>query len=451
MVFDSAQADSVKRSITPYSNDSLGVVTFTGTSNNLEGDSDTENRAQNPNWVNVGMLGHVYTKVSSENGPIHVGDPLTTSGTIGVAMKATKSGRIIGHALEDYDGTPKNDKPPWFYWARPGPNIIVAMIQPGWYEENGAAPETLDGIRITSDMGAGPPQYGVTDSSGKSWDSVFVAKDAAFGTVKVGLLTADRIKANSIDGLDVLTNQVNNLSTLYNSLAAASSSATPAGSDAVSGPAINGDLSPSVSSTFNGPALFSELVTFIKDLIVQGQVAINGSLKVLGDVIFGGHLTVNSDTAGVAVIPRSAMSVDVPFEKPFADPPIVTITLVLPEATDSAFLAEGVKTAVTNVTTSGFTIVLADPVPRDLTYNWFALAVTGGRRIVGKTIDGTSSTATLLVTPTPDILGATVTPSATLTPTPEASPSARLPAPERSDGGQATLTPTLTPVPTPTP
>lgn len=55
----------------------------------------------------IGLNGRVPVKVSLENGPIAVGDPLTTSSQPGVAMKATKTGTIIGRALEAYNGSVK--------------------------------------------------------------------------------------------------------------------------------------------------------------------------------------------------------------------------------------------------------------------------------------------------------------------------------------------------------
>lgn len=48
----------------------------------------------------VAMVGRVPTKFSLENGPIAVGDPLTSSSTPGTAMKATKAGQIIGYAMQ---------------------------------------------------------------------------------------------------------------------------------------------------------------------------------------------------------------------------------------------------------------------------------------------------------------------------------------------------------------
>ncbi len=55
--------------------------------------------------VPVALEGRVPVKVSLENGGIQRGDYLTASSKPGIAMKATKSGQIIGRALEDFDGT----------------------------------------------------------------------------------------------------------------------------------------------------------------------------------------------------------------------------------------------------------------------------------------------------------------------------------------------------------
>jgi hypothetical protein len=57
-----------------------------------------------PNQFPVALAGRVPVKVSTENGPIKIGDKLTSSNTPGVAMKATEAGAIIGLALEPYNG-----------------------------------------------------------------------------------------------------------------------------------------------------------------------------------------------------------------------------------------------------------------------------------------------------------------------------------------------------------
>jgi len=52
----------------------------------------------------VVLAGRTPVKVSLDNGPISIGDFLTASSVSGVAMKATKSGLVIGRALESFDG-----------------------------------------------------------------------------------------------------------------------------------------------------------------------------------------------------------------------------------------------------------------------------------------------------------------------------------------------------------
>jgi hypothetical protein len=75
----------------------------------------------NPLKPYVALAGRVPTKVSTENGSIEPGDPLTSSGTLGVAMKATKSGPVVGKALEAYSGS--------------GVGKIEVFVSVGWYVE----------------------------------------------------------------------------------------------------------------------------------------------------------------------------------------------------------------------------------------------------------------------------------------------------------------------------
>jgi hypothetical protein len=65
----------------------------------------------------VGLAGRVPVKVSMENGPIQVGDPLTSSSTPGVAMKATRAGKVLGYALESMSMDGK----------------VLLFVEPGFY------------------------------------------------------------------------------------------------------------------------------------------------------------------------------------------------------------------------------------------------------------------------------------------------------------------------------
>jgi hypothetical protein len=51
----------------------------------------------------IGLIGRVPVKISTENGSIKSGDPLTSASIAGYAMRATVSGRVLGRALEDFN------------------------------------------------------------------------------------------------------------------------------------------------------------------------------------------------------------------------------------------------------------------------------------------------------------------------------------------------------------
>jgi len=97
---------SVTLSSQPYSTSVIGIYStkpgFVGSTHPMEDKYQNE--------IPVAITGIVPCKVSTENGPIHNGDLLTTSNTPGYAMKATepKIGTVVGKALESLEsGTGK--------------------------------------------------------------------------------------------------------------------------------------------------------------------------------------------------------------------------------------------------------------------------------------------------------------------------------------------------------
>ena len=66
---------------------------------------DDSSLIANQSGYPVALSGRVPVRLSDENGPITVGDPLTLSSLPGIAMKATEADMIVGYALESYDGT----------------------------------------------------------------------------------------------------------------------------------------------------------------------------------------------------------------------------------------------------------------------------------------------------------------------------------------------------------
>jgi hypothetical protein len=98
-----AATATARKSTRSYEGLLLGVVStspglvFDGGQTHPAGDNS---KLITPNKTVVGLAGRVLVKVSMENGAIGVGDPLTSSSTPGVAMKATRAGKILGYALE---------------------------------------------------------------------------------------------------------------------------------------------------------------------------------------------------------------------------------------------------------------------------------------------------------------------------------------------------------------
>ena len=105
----------VSRSSKGYQRTIIGVVS---TNPNVEILS-TGVFSKNENPEPIALIGRVPLKVSTENGSISPGDPLTSSSIPGVAMKATKSGPIVGKALASY--------------SESGVGKIITFLSVGWY------------------------------------------------------------------------------------------------------------------------------------------------------------------------------------------------------------------------------------------------------------------------------------------------------------------------------
>lgn len=91
----------IERSNKGYQNNILGVISTAPAQ--VYGD-EIFDASENPRPV--ALVGRVPVKVTNENGAIKPGDFLTSSATQpGYAMRATRSGVVIGQALSGYDGT----------------------------------------------------------------------------------------------------------------------------------------------------------------------------------------------------------------------------------------------------------------------------------------------------------------------------------------------------------
>ena len=98
VVLDTNLKSGVKKSTKGYDESLIGVVSSNPAL--VMGSVDDDEASGVP----VALSGRVPVKVNTDGGEIKVGDPLTSSSTPGVAMKATKAGVIIGTAMSDFNG-----------------------------------------------------------------------------------------------------------------------------------------------------------------------------------------------------------------------------------------------------------------------------------------------------------------------------------------------------------
>ncbi|MBI2625015.1 MAG: hypothetical protein HYW70_01645, partial [Candidatus Nealsonbacteria bacterium] len=121
---DSLNPGYLVRSSKPYQSDLVGVIS--SQPGFLLSDKTDSGAAK----VSVALAGRVPVKVTTDNGPIQIGDYLTSaSSTPGAAMKATRAGRVIGIALESFDSAQGK---------------ILVFINPHWWGGGELASSTVE-------------------------------------------------------------------------------------------------------------------------------------------------------------------------------------------------------------------------------------------------------------------------------------------------------------------
>jgi hypothetical protein len=404
------------------------------------------------NGYPIALVGRVPVKVTNENGQIYAGDRLTSASRSGFAMRAMQSGRVLGTTLADAvdwtvcEGEDPNNREALLCTTvlvfvnltdYSGQSVELAMAdRTATYDSGLLGSATLDGadqgmgtldgsVRLATSMPTRQEQIlsflkelrdkQIAESGPSSevfTGRVSASQDVITPTLYVDQIFAKNIKAESIEGLSIWTNQLASLEQKYAGLAAESGEGNDAvvpsttektlldldrfevGSLAVSLDAtllgklsLAGGMTVGGTAQFEGETVFSRLASFLDKTIFQGQVAF------LTAPSFG------EDTAGFAVIEEGAKRVRVTFETPYEKQPIVAVTLTndaspLSDGADEVLkrdielleneyvqsvFDEDVRYVVTEKSPRGFTIVLARPATRDLQFSWVALAVAKAR------------------------------------------------------------------------
>jgi hypothetical protein len=138
VMIDPKNNEAVIKADTPYSPYVIGVIsTNPGLLLNAPESSIETGKTFRENERPLVLAGRVFVKVSNINGPINVGDPITSSIIPGVGMKAKNSGVIVGRALEQFN--PEKDIGKIIECPKgTGKNVkcgkIIVFVNVGWME-----------------------------------------------------------------------------------------------------------------------------------------------------------------------------------------------------------------------------------------------------------------------------------------------------------------------------
>ncbi len=160
----------------------LGVISDT---------SGFQGGEEGPNKVLVGLVGQIGLKVSTANGPIKYGDPLTSSSVPGIAVKATNEGEIIGRALESYNN--------------PDPTAIQRInthVSRTWHDPSVYLSQNGN-ISIVPDENSTEGKFKISSPIG-DMKKVGIFSDADIANLSAGYIDAKKLKIDGKDIMDLL-------------------------------------------------------------------------------------------------------------------------------------------------------------------------------------------------------------------------------------------------------
>ena len=176
----------------------------------------------------VALAGRVPVKVSTSNGQISSGDPITSSNLPGIGTKATQAGTIIGNAMESTQEWNEDVCPPVsslgdIEWPRDdglnpekpcfrlpdGTYVgkVVVFVNTSWSDSQVYLTDT-GGIRIIGEVKDGIERYQLQDEDGKIIHRVGAFSEAAIARLRAGLVETSKVVA---ENADVAKANINNL------------------------------------------------------------------------------------------------------------------------------------------------------------------------------------------------------------------------------------------------
>ncbi|MBI5729301.1 MAG: hypothetical protein HY983_03635, partial [Candidatus Magasanikbacteria bacterium] len=470
--------------------------------------------------VPVAINGRVGVLVTNENGDIKAGDYLVAGSLPGHAMRATKAGMSIGQALTAFAGTGEGTvvmlvKPTYYSGSRleglfAGLDISSSStstlaqqllsqfaLNKAFFATSTSSDLVVD--RIAAGMQLITPQITteqVVVNSLKTTSSSLVIElfdnqelvitasstnglaittstvvrfDTKGNADFAGTLTVDTLKANHIEGLDVLSDRLTSLEGAFVSSTALTdlSFQNVSSSLAVLSTRLdqNDGLLQTLRQQLASTTSTASTTLTLESLMIPGSITVNGAavfsnglqatsissigdmLALMSDTVFFGRPYLNSDSAGFVLMVSGTQFADVAFEREYLDQPVVNATISLDATSttstvlaavgltpEEAIFASDIRYLITKKSVKGFTILLNKLAPTDIMFNWLAFAVKNPKIV-------TSTTSTLPIDTTlPPPTDTTTSPVTTTT----------ISSPPSTDTAMATSTTVVPPPPTDT-
>ncbi len=254
-------SDAVVKATSPNQGGLLGVVS---TNPGVTVNSGARTDSSHQYLYQIALVGRVPVEVSSVNGTIKVGDPLTSSSIPGVVVKSTTPGLIVGRALQDYNDANPNDT-----------GSILIYTNVSWFDPT---------ISIASDGN-------ITQSQSNS-STTQIASDGSLNTQNTPAI----VGSNSSNlSLTVLQSQFNTLQSQVASISAEVNSLTA--SQANLQTQINSQALPQFSATIS-----AQLDNNTLTVDSMGNATISGKLTVLGRTTLGDVGITGNINAGLLTI-----------------------------------------------------------------------------------------------------------------------------------------------------
>jgi hypothetical protein len=240
------------------------------------------------------------------------------------------------------------------------------------------------GVDITMELGV-DGRFVIKNPAGQEAITFDGAGNAIFG----GTVTADKIKANQIEGLQ----SVLDTGQPPDPTSPVPEASIDLGSVSIKNAKISFDLTvggalvASGGLTIDGPAQFNGQVAFKDQAIFNSITKFLGAVSFDQNVLFGAHVIFGQDAGGTAIIKQGDSKVTIKYALPYDQAPVVVAnynfeetqnpdgTVDTMEAKQQRLLDGSYNYGVGKVTSSGFVIFLNKPASEDIRLQWLATPV----------------------------------------------------------------------------